>query len=397
MDDHINSSSSPRRIRQSNSISAMKALFSCGQLSRAELARHLGLNRSSSGSIISELVENSLVREVPEEEQKRQGKNRLGRPGILVELEPQAAGFLGAEIGVEHISTLRIDLTGNIGDFKVVPFDGRSTSVEVAVARAVAQAFEDIPEDLIAHIEGFGLSAPAQMDRNGNVRVAPLLGWQNVDLAALVRKALPIDVPVMIENKANSFAFGGSYLNTKRRVGVTLFVVMESGVGGGIVIDGKLFRGAHGLAGEIGHVHVRDGHELEQLLGLDRLRQRHRDAAQLEDSTLEDFLKDVRDREPKAVEIAEDWAGDLAIAVVAVSRLIDPDRIVLSGSVAALYPMVAARVAHYIDGLQPSTFPTPDIEVHEAADTGAAFGVACMLHRRFLSPEPERNSENTLE
>ena len=104
MNEHANSSTTPQGIRQINSIAALKELFSYGQLSRAELARLLGLNRSSSGSIISELVERSLVREVPEPGHKPNVKGRSGRPGILLELEPLAAGFVGAEIGVEHIS-----------------------------------------------------------------------------------------------------------------------------------------------------------------------------------------------------------------------------------------------------------------------------------------------------
>jgi hypothetical protein len=130
MNEHANSSTTPQGIRQINSIAALKELFSYGQLSRAELARLLGLNRSSSGSIIAELVERSLVREVPEPGQKPNVKGRSGRPGILLELEPLAAGFVGAEIGVEHISTLRIDFAANILDFKITDFDGRSTPVE---------------------------------------------------------------------------------------------------------------------------------------------------------------------------------------------------------------------------------------------------------------------------
>jgi predicted NBD/HSP70 family sugar kinase len=397
MNEHAKSSTTPQGIRQINSIAALKELFSYGQLSRAELARLLGLNRSSSGSIIAELVERSLVREVPEPGQKPNVKGRSGRPGILLELEPLAAGFVGAEIGVEHISTLRIDFAANILDFKITDFDGRSTPVEDAVRQAVGQAFQDIPEDVIEHIEGFGLSAPAQMDLNGNVRIAPLLGWKSVDLAALARNSLPIDVPVMVENEANSFAFGESYTSSKKRAGVTLFLVMESGVGGGIVIDGRLFRGAHGLAGEIGHVFVRDSQELEHLLGLDRLLKCHQGVIKNGAATLDGFLKDVRDREPKAVEIAEEWAQDLARAVVAVSRLIDPDRIVLGGSVAALYPMVAARVTHYIIGLQPSTFPMPDIEVHDAPETGASYGAACMMHKRYLTGDLHRASDGLLE
>ncbi len=65
----------------------------------------------------------------------------------------------------------------------------------------------------------------------------------------------------------------------------------------------------------------------------------------------------------------------------------DPDRVVLGGSTSALYPLVSARVAHHISANQAVTFPLPNITVHDAAETGAAFGAACMMHRRFLSFE----------
>lgn len=397
MNSYVPTSSSPQRMRQSSVMAALQTLFAHGQLTRAELARHLGLNRSSSGHIVSELFAGSLVREVSEEEQEKRDPKKSGRPGILLEVNPLAASFVGAEIGVEHITTLRIDLAAENAETQVMPFDGRAVSVEDAVRQAVEQAFRDITTEQTERLEGFGLAAPAQMDRNGNVRIAPILGWRDVDLAALARDALPLDLPVMVENEANAFAFGESYREVDKRAGVTLFLVLESGVGGGIVIDGRLFRGSHGLAGEIGHVLVREGYELEQLLGLDRILERHRSVTKRSDAALDQFLKAVNDREPKAVEIAEDWAHDLATAIVAVCRLIDPARIVLGGSVAALYPLVAARVAHHMASLQAPTFPTPLIEVHDGLETGAAYGAACMLHSRFLSQDNERVLNATLE
>lgn len=372
--------SSPRRIRQSNTVAALQALFDHGPLSRAEIARHLGLNRSSSGNIVAELAAHSLVRVVPEDGQEPSG--RAGRPGILLELDPDAAIFVGAEIGVEHITVLNIDLKAEIGAVEVEPFDGRSVSAAEAVRQAVAHALGRLPPQAAGRVEGFGLAAPAQMDGSGRVRIAPILGWRDVDLARIVADALPLDLPVMIENDANAFAFGEGYRRWRRRSGVTLFLVIETGVGGGIVIDGKLFRGGHGLAGEIGHLGLPGGGELEQVLGLEQLLRRYGSQG-----SLGAFLADVRDRVPAAVEVAEGWARDLAGALVVACRLIDPNRIVLGGSVAALYPLVAARVGHYMRVGQAKTFPLPEIEVDETAEAGAAFGAACMLHRRFLSLE----------
>lgn len=389
MNDFSGISSSPRRIRQSNARAALLALFRHGRLSRAELARLLGLNRSSSGHIVADLTQEGLVRQVADEKPHRPEPIRAGRPGILLELVPEAAFFLGVEIGVEHITALRIDLNAAIRDCRAVAFDGRAVTAPEAVGRAMELAFQDLPPDVLDRCEGFGLAAPAQLNLGGHLLIAPLLGWRGVNLASFARETLPARIPIMVENDANAFAIGEGYKRRDGRAGVTLFMVIESGVGGGIVIDGKLFRGGHGLAGEIGHIQVPEGGglELEELIGLQRLLTRHRQVTGRTEATLEGLLAEVRDRVPQVVPIADDWARHLASVIVQACRLIDPDRIVLGGSVAALYPLVAARVGVHIRAIQAPTFPIPEILVHEAPETGAAFGAACMLHQRFLAGE----------
>ena len=386
--------SSPRRIRQNNEIAALRALHRAGRLSRAELARMLNLNRSSSGHIIAELTTAGLVREVADERPERPSYGRAGRPGVMLELVPDAVFFLGVEIGVEHITAARIDLKAEIVSVRSEPFNGPSMSVEAAIDRAIELSLGTIPPDLWHRCEGFGISSPSQMNKHGLVRVAPLLGWQDVNLVEVMRARLPIRVPVTAENDANAFAIGATYGQSNVHPGVTLFIVMESGVGGGIVVDGQLFRGANGLAGEIGHIHIAGepghGRNLEQMIGLETILAAYRKIAARDHADLDDFLADVRDREPHAVAIAEDWARALAFALVQTSRIIDADRIVLGGSVSALYPLIAARVAAHIQAAQEPSFPIPSIILNEAATVGSAFGAACMLHQRYLSLESKR-------
>ena len=156
---------------------------------------------------------------------------------------------------------------------------------------------------------------------------------------------------------------------------MTLFLVMESGVGGGIVIDGALFRGAHGLAGEIGHLLVPDGagrmRALEDVIGLENVlaaygagaRRRAADARRASSPG-------CGTASPARSSIAEDWARTLAYGLVQVCRMVDPDRIVLGGSVAALYPLVAARVAAHIRATQEASFPMPAIAITTTATAG---------------------------
>jgi predicted NBD/HSP70 family sugar kinase len=355
-------------------------------MSRADLARKLGLNRSSSGQIVAELTQSGLVRDV--EGPPPVGLARTaGRPGILLELVPDAAVFVGMEIGVEHISTVTIDLAGRRLGQRKRPFETAGARIEEAVELAVELALGEMDRSTVAQCRGVGVSAPVHVRADGRVTVAPLIGWRDPPLARIVEAALPVSVPVMIENDANALAIGDSYKHGPS--GVTLFLLMESGIGGGILIDGKLFRGGHGLSGEIGHVLVpgSGGISLEQLIGREVLVRRHRAEAARPQSEFSDFLAAVLEREPIAVSIAEDWSRHLGFTLQQACRLIDPVRIVLGGSVAALYPMVSARVAAHMSARQAVDFPLPQIVVDEDAEFGSAFGAACLMHQRFLSSD----------
>ena len=385
---------SSRRIRQTNEVAVLRALHRLGPLSRAELARALMLNRSSSGHIVAALLGGGLVRETA----ATQGEpGRVGRPGIRFELVPDAVNFLGIEIGVDHVRAVVIDLGARIVAHRAEPFDGAGAPADAAIEVAAALALDTIGPARLARCEGVGVTAPAQMDNDGLVRVAPILGWEDVDFPARLKRVLPPGLPVLAENDGNAFAIGAIYGHSAPRRGVMLFVVLETGVGAGIAIDGALVRGGHGLAGEVGHMLVPDPgapgrlRPLEAVIGLEAVLAAYAAEAGLERPALAEFLARVRDREPAAVTVAEGWSRTLAFALVQVCRLIDPEHIVLGGSLAALYPLVTARVIAHVRAIQEASFPLPSI-VTDEAEWGSAFGAACMLHQRFLSLEgqPER-------
>jgi predicted NBD/HSP70 family sugar kinase len=376
--------SSPSRIRQANVAASLLALQAHGAMSRAELARKLGLNRSSSGQIAAELAASGLVQEV----EGRVDSGRAGRPGILLDLIPDAAFFIGIEIGVEHISTALIDLAGTIRSRHSLPFNTADATVKQALNQAVALALDGLTDLQIARCQGAGFSIPAHIMPGGHVILAPLIGWRDVSFAELARSLLPPEMPVIVENDANAFAFGDGYKHGQ--TGVTLFLLAETGVGGGILIDGKLFRGGHGLSGEIGHMLIpgSGARKLEQLIGRRAVLARYR-ATGHPDADLPEFLDAVRHRQPAAVIVAEDWSRNLALALLQACRLIDPNRIVLGGAMAALYPLVAARVAAHMATDPAIRFPAPSIVVDDDPRFGSAFGAACLMHQRFLSTPME--------
>ncbi|WP_330629629.1 MULTISPECIES: ROK family transcriptional regulator [Thioclava] len=390
-------SSSPKRIRQTNILGALQALHEHRSMSRADLARLMGLNRSSSGKIIGDMIARGLVREV-RATATAEPRAQAGRPGILLELIPEALWVLGVEIGVEHITTVQVDFTGALRHCRTEPFEGDRVGPADAVRQSIAQLLEDFDPALMERCAGVGISVPAQLTTEGDsrkVRSAALLKWENVDLRELALSSLPEcfpkTIPVAVENDANAFAIGTSYSTPDAASGVTLFLLLEAGIGGGLLVEGELLRGGHGLAGEIGHLHMPDSAlNLEQTIGRAAVLRRFREVSGLAEADLATLEQEVRDRVPRAVEIAEDWARGLAWAIVQASRLIDPNQVVLGGSLALLYPLIAARVLAHIRDLQGEDFPVPAIHLNDKAMAGSAFGAACMMHKAIFTNAEER-------
>lgn len=386
-------SSTPRKSRQGNGLVVLKVLQHFGALSRAELAREMGLNRSSSGYLIADLIEKGLVRECLSAEKDNENSGR-GRPGILIELVPEAAYFLGIEIGVEHITTIIINLKSETVALKKQDFACGRLPAEAAVKKALEQADSMMNDSIRERLEGVGFSVPAQMNSQGYIFHAPLLKWQNINFVELACQALPANLPVKVENDANAYAIGKTSPADNHQ-GVTLYLVIESGVGGAIIIDGNLFRGGNGLAAEIGHLMLQQGEmdapqNLETLIGMEHLLSRYQQARAVDEVTLVAFLRAVEDREPVAVMLADEWAKYLSYGLIHICRVIDPNDIIIGGTLAALYKLVAARVKIYITELQDLPFPLPKIVTDEDAESGSAYGAACIIYQDFFSFENPR-------
>jgi glucokinase len=140
------------------------------------------------------------------------------------------------------------------------------TPVGEVVARAEVPSPAEDPEALVAAIAGIagglaneavaaiGIGAAGMVDQAGTVRFAPNLAWRDLPLGERIRDA--VGLPVLVGNDANMAAWGEFRVGAGRAVEHMILVTLGTGIGGGVVIDGELLRGAHGFAAEIGHVIV---------------------------------------------------------------------------------------------------------------------------------------------
>ena len=237
-------------IRELNLSLVLRHIHNGAPLSRAQIAQATGLNKSTVSSLVEELLTRKLVHET--------GVNSVGtgRPATLLEINPQAGGIIGAELGVDFVAIALTDFTGNILWRRLINTDPIDAQ-EKTIAKILELTDEAIRvcENHNLYLLGIGLSVPGTVDLDEGVLVyAPNLQWRNVLLRKIFYDHTGLNA--YIENDANAAAIAEHLFGVAQKTDDFIFVVIGTGIGGGLFLNGKLYRGWDGYAGEIGHTPI---------------------------------------------------------------------------------------------------------------------------------------------
>jgi predicted NBD/HSP70 family sugar kinase len=260
-DDPRSAPANQRSVRRHNLGVVLRRVAARGRVSRAAIAQETGLNKTTVSSLVAELIELELVRETEVEL-----RGTVGRPALPVELTGRHVAGLGLEIGVDHLAVRAADLGGAQRHQALIVRDNRDRPVDdvlddlagLAVAALAAMRGEKL---LTA---GAMIALPGLVNSSdGCLLVAPNLGWTDVYVPELLGERLGAPAfPIRADNEANLGALAELWEGAGRRFRDFLYISGDIGVGAGIIVDGELFRGAHGFGGELGHVTVDPGGEL---------------------------------------------------------------------------------------------------------------------------------------
>jgi predicted NBD/HSP70 family sugar kinase len=242
-------------LRRLNRRRVINALRQNGMISRAEIARRTSLSRSTVSSLVAELQADGLVveREEPGAAHGEQG----GRPPILLSFDASAGAALGIDFGHSHVRVAVADLSSTILAERAEPLD-----TDHAAHEGLDVAIELIDEALAeagverSRVIGAGLGLPGPIDQADGVigSSAILPGWVGVAAAEEMRRRL--DVPVVVDNDANLGALAELTHGAGRGATDLVYLKVSSGIGAGLILGGRLYRGWGGMAGELGHVLV---------------------------------------------------------------------------------------------------------------------------------------------
>jgi len=248
-------------MRRSNLALVLRHLRDAGPRSRARVAVETGLNRGTVSSLVAELIDRGLVREG---DLQRGGS--VGRPGQTVELDGRDIGGIGVEINVDYVTAIVLDLANTPVFEHRVALDVQALPPEAvldAVTELAGQALAECA-DLQVTAVGLTLAVPALVERDeGVVAFAPNLHWTGVKAVEGLRHRLGRPgFPIRVDNDANLAALGEYAMGSQAGTPHLVYLTGETGVGGGVMVDGRLLRGAEGFSGEIGHMPLNPGGDM---------------------------------------------------------------------------------------------------------------------------------------
>src|SRR4051794_15317890 len=241
-------SGSLRSLRELNRLRVLEIVRERGLVSRADIARQAGLSRSTVSSLVGELQGEGIV-----VEREAAAPAQAGRPAVLLALDPAAGAVVGLHFDHGALRVAVADLGHTI-----LAAAGRELDVDHEAAEGLDTAVA-LVDDVLAEagvererILGAGVGIAGPVDANtGTVDGATILpGWVGIDVAAELEQRL--EMPVHVDNDANLGALAESVLGAGRDASEIVYIMLSAGIGSGLILGGRLYRGAGGTAGGVG-------------------------------------------------------------------------------------------------------------------------------------------------
>lgn len=376
-------------VRTTNLAVVLRYIRANAPCSRADIAAATGLNKATVSSLAAELIERRLIRETGLAEQ------RIGRPATLLVLDGSPYAAVGVAVDADHLTLIASDLAGERLLSWRRAYHGRDTGPGKAVAAIAALARRAVArldvED--RQILGLTLAVPGLVRPDGTVQSASGLGWQDLDVAELLCRAMRRPTfPISVENDANVAALAEHRYGLPAAANL-IHLTGTSRISAGIIADGRLLRGGLGFAGELSHLTVdsrgprcecgRRGC-LESIAGIPALVRRLSpdefpelawspdDALDLQPE-VEDIAVRARSGQDQVLSELEIAGRALGYGVSVLANLINPEAVFLGGHFATLAPwLVPAAAAELADRAVPGCRLLASTLGHDAAAVGAA-------------------------
>ncbi len=389
-------SASPRPSALADEV--LRLIWTERTISRAEISRRANLSRSTVSELVAFLLDTGLVAEAGI------GESSGGRRPITLEFQDDACGIVGLDLGATHITAVLTDLRGRViasayreWPVRTDPDGTRANAIEL-IDQCLAR-WTGVPGQLL----GIGVAVPSPVDPRHPERLSALVlpAWGGRNGFEVLRARF--GVPVFTDNDANLGALAEQWWGAGRGVSDFAYIKVATGVGSGHVIEGRVRRGATGVAGEIGHVAIDPrgalcscGNRgcLVTFVGAAALVERARTLRpEFPDSSLDPTHLTIAAIEaaaladdPLAVQVVADAAGYLGIAISGLLNLINPAAVIIGGGLTRVGDRLLGPLREVVlRRTFVSAVAASEIKHSELGPLGVAVGAATLVLENALA------------
>jgi glucokinase len=365
-----------RNIAELNSFLVLDAIKSNGQVTRRQLADELGLSDASVSRIVQRLLLARLVAEEPGQ------KSARGRTPTVLRFVGAGGGVIAVDLGGTRCHGALADLAGT-----VVVEDFRPTGEGRDAARALVDCIATLRgsrEGRELPVRAVVVGIPALLDPDTGLATAgPNVHWQDFDLMGILGEYLA--EPFEVDNDANLMALGQAWRGDGRGIHSFVAMTLGTGIGGGIVVDGHLISGSHNAAGELAYLPVSSGRGspwanvgFEEVASGPALRNQAADllasgraTSLTADFTVSDIFAAAATGDAVGLQVVGDLIVHVAAAIVGTTALVDPERVILDGSIGrALEPWLPELRA----AVDEHVFRAPEIVISRLGPNATVIG-----------------------
>ncbi|WP_083923444.1 ROK family transcriptional regulator [Amorphus coralli] len=376
-------------LRAYNERLIMDALLRAGALSKAELARETGLSGQAASVIVNRLLEEGLLIK------RDKIRGQIGQPSTPIAPNPDGAFSLGVKIGRRSTEAILVNLVGEVIEASVESYEAPLPDLTIGSAiRQAGRLLDNAAPETRSRVVGLGIAMPGEIyawSKELGLEPGALDGWRNADVAGALEEATGLDTA--LQNDATAACAAEMISGAAITSPSALYIYLGTFIGGGIVIDGKLYPGAQWNAGAVGSMPVGDfrpGHQPEQLIhSASVIKLEHA----LADAGIDPSAALAGEAGDGATPLFEAWADaaipDLSRAVVSALSIIDFETVVVDGLLPPPWrDAIAERLAGALAGFNRAGLAPTRVRTGSIGPMARVLGAAMLpLHERF-SPDP---------
>jgi predicted NBD/HSP70 family sugar kinase len=327
-------------LKRLNRSAILRLVWTEPGISRSAVAERIGITKSTVSQSVAELEEAGWL-----ESGTNDTSTTLGRPTIPLTLASQNFALIGAEIRMHEINVVAVDANGKVIAQQQSNGDYHNVSQAIDHLEHNIRTISKDPKLENRTVLGVGIGVPGPVDTTqGLILHTPNLGWKRIAMHAMILERLPEIRNLHVDNDANMAVFAEYLFGQHKQSADLMYLYIETGIGGGLILNHKLYRGRRGFAGEIGHMTVLPngtrcscGNQgcAETLFSVWALLDTYQKETKQKIS-IEQFIEKLEQQDPIAKRIINKAGTYLGIFLGSLANIFDPKLIIIGGKFAQL-------------------------------------------------------------